>query len=612
LGRGAELQEAPSSRLLAFADAIFGNDELARHESHRWPGRFLAVAALLAAIIVARRPDAVTNPQFWGEDGFLYFRDNLILGFPRAAQSLYMGFPHLGQRLLAFIGGLVPVAAAPRAYTTLTILLTALCLATFVLPAFRHLVRSDALRLLWCIAAAALPFDTGMPPIQFPGVLSNPANLGWWVGIWLSLLSLMRLPSRTSHIGLLALAGSLAIFTTPLGPAFVPLWLLRAWHARRRSDHRELGFALSLVTALAVCIAVTGNLGSNGTGSIRLSFLDMPRFYLLRYLMLVADRTAALVLVPGGLASVRATGTEATAGVALVVFAALAAGSLAAQWRTLPALLGALYLFFASLLLTTLGRLFWALTPLHDFPARYTLVPAAMLVLAVVIALDGIPRGFVHMATVLGVAGILVCSWAPRFVVRPLVDQHWPRYAVLLEQKQRAGSTAPLTIPINPPWTPIRFDVRPLAPNPPVPPSLVLARLGPDETFRQTFLSECDGLDGITLKFAEEKSPTAGALELALVDDERNEVLASVTIPRDQLLEGAPQPLYVPPIAASTGRRYTIVARAVGIDPQVPIRVLGAPNDLYPDGYASFPGATPDLDASFAYSCASTWTAARR
>ena len=606
------MQGEPSSRLLSFTDAIFGNDELPRPEPRRWLGRFLAVGAMLAAIIVARRPDAVTNPQFWGEDGFLYFRENLILGFPRAAQSLYAGFPHLGQRLLAFIGGLVPVAAAPRAYTTLAILLTALCLATFVLPAFRHLVRSDALRLLWCIAAAGLPFETGMPPIQFPGVLSNPANIGWWVGIWLALLSLMRLPSRSSQIGLLALAGSLAIFTTPLGPACAPLWLLRAWRAWRRADHRELGFALSLVTALAVCLAVTGNLGSNGTGTIRLSFLDMPRLYVLRYLVLVSDRLAALVLMPGGVASVRAMGTEATAGVALAVLAALAAGSLAAQWRTLPALLAALYLFFASLLLTMLGRLFWVLKPLHDFPPRYTLVPGAMLVLAVAIALDGIPRGFARTATVVGVVGILVCSWSPRFVVRPPIDQPWPRYAALLEQKLRAGSTAPLSIPINPPWTPIGFDVRALAPKPQVPPSRVVAQLGPDETLRQTFVSECDGLDGITLQIADEKSPTRGALDLTLVDDERREVLASVTIPRDQLVRGAPQTLYVPPIAASAGRRYAIVARAMGIDPQVPIRVLGAPNDLYPDGYASFPGATPDLDASFAYSCASTWTAASR
>src|SRR5262249_41479009 len=146
--KAVRLQEAPGGRLLAFADAVFGLDEAEPLEPRRWGLRFLAVAALVAATLVARRPDAVTNPQFWGEDGFLYFRENLTLGFPRAVQNLYMGFPHLGQRMVAFVGGLVPVAAAPRVYTTVTITLTALCLATFALPAFRHLVRSDALRVL--------------------------------------------------------------------------------------------------------------------------------------------------------------------------------------------------------------------------------------------------------------------------------------------------------------------------------------------------------------------------------------------------------------------------------------------------------------------------------
>jgi uncharacterized protein DUF6212 len=338
----------------------------------------------------------------------------------------------------------------------------------------------------------------------------------------------------------------------------------------------------------------------------------MPRVYLLRYVMLVSDRVAALVLRPGALATVRAAGTGAVAGVALAVLAALVTASLRAHGRTLPVLLAALYLFFASLLLTTLGRLVLVVMSLHDFPARYTLVPAAMLVLAVVIALDGMARGPARTAAVLGVIGLLAWSWGPRFVVRPFADQHWPRYAVLLEQKLRTGSTAPLSIPMNPPWTPLRFDVRPLAPNPPVPPSQVLASLGPGKTFRQTFVSECDGLDGIALRIADEDSPQPGALDLALVDDERQNVLASVTIARDQLLQGEPQPLYVPPIAGSAGRRYAIVARAVEIDPRAPIRVLGAANDSYSDGFASFAGATPGLDASFAYSCGSRQTAASR
>jgi len=91
----------------------------------------------------------------------------------------------------------VPFAAAPRVYTTATIAITALGLASFALPGFRHLVRSDALRMLWCVGAASLPLEERIPPVQWGGRLSNPANLGWWLAIWLSLLSFMRLPRQT-------------------------------------------------------------------------------------------------------------------------------------------------------------------------------------------------------------------------------------------------------------------------------------------------------------------------------------------------------------------------------------------------------------------------------
>src|SRR5262249_57529636 len=129
---------------------------------------------------------------------------------------------------------------------------------------------------------------------------------------------------------------------------------------------RELAFVLSLVAALAVCIAMTGNLGANGTDRLRLSFFGMPRLYLQRYVMLVADRAAALILGPDALTTVRAAGIGAVAGVALAVFTALVTGSLQARARNLPALLAALYLYFASLALTAFARLFWLLIPFHQ------------------------------------------------------------------------------------------------------------------------------------------------------------------------------------------------------------------------------------------------------
>jgi hypothetical protein len=213
-----------TSRLLALADRLFGGTEPIPGPSRRWLVRYLGVTALLAGIIVVRRPDAVTNPQFWAEDGYI-FSENLTLGFGHALLKLYNGYPNLVQRLIAMLGGWVPFAAAPRVYTTSAIALTAFALASFSLPAFRHLVRSDALRVVFGIAAVSAPFDRE--------VLSNPTNLGWFIAIWLSLLSVMRLARQPWEVVLLGLLGSAAVFATPLATINLPLWLLRGWRGVR-------------------------------------------------------------------------------------------------------------------------------------------------------------------------------------------------------------------------------------------------------------------------------------------------------------------------------------------------------------------------------------------
>ena len=594
--------------MLAFADAVFGRDDEAADQTGHWLVRYLCVAAILSAVIIARRPDTVTNPQFWGEDAFVFFRQNLTFGFPRAVTTFYANFPHLGQRLVAFAGGLVPLAAAPRVYASAAIAITALCVGTFSLPAFRHLVRSDLLRVLWAVAVVSLPLQDSAAG---PGVLATLANLGWWVAIWVALLSLVRLPAQPGRVMLLALGGALAVFSTPHAVVCAPLWLLRAWRAIQRRDRWELAFALALVIALALCFLLTGNLGANVQGTLHLSFFSMPSVYLERYVALVSDRVAALVLGSATLAAVRTAGAGATAAVALAVLVCLLAAALVGRRGVGQTILVAAYLYLASLFLSTMGRLVFAVLPLESFPTRYTIPSSAMLLLAIVIALDGLPRGRSRRGAILVATAILAWSLGSRIGVAPFLDQRWPQYAALLDQKLRAGSTAPFTAPMNPRWTPLVLDGRALAPQPPLPASHPIAAFDRDRPFRQTFTSHCDGLDGIVLHLAAGTSASRGPIALSLVDEQQRTVATS-SVPRGELLQDAPQPFYFPPIAGSAGRRYTIVLQATETDPAHPIMVVGAMRDPYPEGRAIVEGATPDLDASFAYSCASTWTAASR
>ena len=114
--RSSTWREGPLRRLVSFiAEPLFGTE---RHDTWirgGWWPRYLAVAVLVATVILCRRLDVVSRPQFWAEDGSIFFCDALTLGFPRAVFRLYMGFPYLGQRLIAAFGSLsvgIPFALA--------------------------------------------------------------------------------------------------------------------------------------------------------------------------------------------------------------------------------------------------------------------------------------------------------------------------------------------------------------------------------------------------------------------------------------------------------------------------------------------------------------------
>jgi hypothetical protein len=262
-----------------------------------------------------------------------------MFGFAGALRTKYFGFPHLAQRLIAGAGGLVTLAAAPRVYTTSAIVLTALALATFALPAFRHLVRSDGLRVLFGIAAASLPFDRE--------VLGTPSNIGWFLTVWLSLLSVMRLPQQAWKVVLLVLGGYVVIFSSPLAVVNLPLWLLRGWHGARRRDRLEVALSAGLVVGLGVLIAWCGRLGSDASwtpsGGKGFTLLADPGGFFGRYLALTFYWVTALVLRPASLSGDWTAVMPSVAGGVLLL--GLVATSVWGRLRSLPTVLAAAYLF---------------------------------------------------------------------------------------------------------------------------------------------------------------------------------------------------------------------------------------------------------------------------
>jgi hypothetical protein len=219
----------------AYADYLFGTDLERDPNSRKWVMRYLVLSIVIALVMISRKHDSIFNAQFWAEDGQIYFSEQLTLGFWSALGKLWLGFPYLVIRLVAACGGVVSLAVVPLLYNASAIAISALAMATFSLPGFRHLVSSDALRAAFCLAVVSSP--------AVEEVLATPTNLSWWLGLWLVLVSVMRAPRSPTLVIGWCLGGVLAIFTAPAAPLAAPLWALRVVYGARGRRNRDLAFS---------------------------------------------------------------------------------------------------------------------------------------------------------------------------------------------------------------------------------------------------------------------------------------------------------------------------------------------------------------------------------
>jgi hypothetical protein len=96
----------------------------------------LVVFALAVVVIVSRRPDALLNPQFYGEDGSVWFSNAWDLGWLHSLTLLAGGYLNTLLRLVCGLPILVPLKSAPLLLNSfglltqalpVTVLLTARC-----------------------------------------------------------------------------------------------------------------------------------------------------------------------------------------------------------------------------------------------------------------------------------------------------------------------------------------------------------------------------------------------------------------------------------------------------------------------------------------------------
>lgn len=373
----------------------------------------VVLSALVMTLLVVRRPTAVTIPQFWAEDGVVFFRDAWVCGIGAAVYQ-YAGYLHLFPRVVASLVVLAPVAWAPALFTAVALLAP--------IPLIVLLTSPRLPLKTWQRVLAVLP--VALPPM--PDELHlGVDNSHWHFTLLWPLLAAVR-PATTwrgtagdAALGVLASASSPAcVYLLPVAVA------MRAWQCRSLRSRHVLAMAPAALMALWQLVV----LGTSGRPMRTSSLLD-----------------TAWSVTQGAIDTI-GLGGAAWRGVPLLLLVALVAGITGYQvWRRGPGVR-------VSLACLACAGLSWAVLVVSlpvagmGLASRYHFGPVVMLEWALVMAAPGLVAGL------LPVLFVSVASAVP-FVLPVRADRGWHAGAACLE----SGRTD-CRIPIHPEGWVIAMD----------------------------------------------------------------------------------------------------------------------------------------------------------
>lgn len=389
--------------------------------------------ALVLLILFARKPDAFVHPQFWAEDGSLFFTQQIEHG-ARAHLIPYAGTFNEVPRIVASLGALLPHRHVPAFYNAAAVFILLGLVLKLYSPRLEFPGNRPGGR------ACPLPFALAVALVPHPGgeVFACLANVQWVLALLLLVCALQKSPATGAQAAGDAALVLCAGLTGPFIVFALPLFGWRLWRSFRsglrgsRLDLPVFGVALgtaavqlwallhSSIAAPPAIPAAPGVwvrlIGHRLFGTL---FLGPLITYRLSPILLAI----AGLLVLGGILWALRRSPEAfeKAGLSLLFAAAVAAGAFA-KHAAAPGLLVP-----------------WANA------SRYFFIPAVVVawcLLLVLATARGVPRLLASAA----LAALLTASVLSRFQTPPLRDLRWEK------QAERIGGPEPVvSIPIHPP-----------------------------------------------------------------------------------------------------------------------------------------------------------------
>lgn len=377
-----------------------------------------ATLLVCAALLAARRPDALRNPQFWAEDGTQFFQMAWVHGW-RTLWEPYASYLHLVPRLVAALA----VQFDPR--LSPTIFVGASFALTLYVAARTQSSRSPfGAHIGYALAVVLVP--------DLFEVLLFLANIQWVLAGGLVLLVISADAHRWWQHAHDTLAAVLISLTGPFSILVAPLFVWRACH-RRTSTSLVLA-GLVLVGAATQAWTIWKNPPGKSDAPIASEALLAVPGMRIAGSLLVGHRVPPDYPLP----------VETALG--LLTLATVAALALHRGPSRLERLWLALA-FFAVLAAALIRCRFVLLDLCHaTFGSRYFFLPQ-LIVLWLLATLLHSPLRWISRSAAVLLLWMLAIN-LPRLRENGLADLHWSAQAA----KLRAGEAA--TISINPaPWS---------------------------------------------------------------------------------------------------------------------------------------------------------------
>jgi len=219
---------------------------------------FLLLASAVA--IAARAPDVFTRPQFWAEDGKVFYATAYNRPGPATMLLAYGGYLQTFPRIAGFVSQAVDVASAPLAVAVLALLVQ------MVAPVF---LLSD--RFAWAVPGRVQRLVLAAVLLAAPNVMEVHVNVtNSHVHLaFLAFLVLLAEPRasrgwRTFDVAVLLLSGLSGPFCLLLWPVAVLCW----WRRRDRWSAVRLACVLgAALLQVAVILMPAGTVPGTGSSS---------------------------------------------------------------------------------------------------------------------------------------------------------------------------------------------------------------------------------------------------------------------------------------------------------------------------------------------------------